>query len=93
MLMITAFSTAIFQKLGKNLSFYPVPKISNPSSVRDLRPINLLPVISKILEGAVYNQLFEYLTIHKILPLFNNLDYANKITIFFVLCITDLLFL
>lgn len=45
-----------------------VPKISNPTSVSDLRPISLLPALSKILEKIVYLQAVTYFNDSGVLP-------------------------
>nr|CAI5861793.1 unnamed protein product [Callosobruchus analis] len=58
-----------FPDQWKTALVIPKPKCSNPASFNDLRPISLLPVLSKLLERAVHMQLFEYLTRTKILPL------------------------
>lgn len=61
--------TSSFPDLWKIAIVRPIPKVSNPTSVRDLRPISLLPCLSKILERVVSNQLTLYLEHHGILPL------------------------
>lgn len=39
----------------------PIPKVKNPSAARDYRPIALLPVLSKVLERMVCDQMLAYL--------------------------------
>lgn len=46
----------------------PLPKISNPTSLKDIRPISKLPVLSKILEKLVYSQVLNHLTKHNLIP-------------------------
>nr|CAI5840107.1 unnamed protein product [Callosobruchus analis] len=46
----------------------PLPKVHNPKSLNDLRPISLLPVLSKVLERIVYLQICDYLNRHNIIP-------------------------
>lgn len=46
----------------------PIPKNNSPNSVSDLRPISLLPVLSKILEKIVYAQIECHLLQNNILP-------------------------
>lgn len=46
----------------------PMPKTTNPSNYNDLRPISILPAISKILERFVACQLREHLETFSILP-------------------------
>lgn len=46
----------------------PLPKGQNPTQLKDLRPISILPFLSKILEKAVYSQLSRYVEDNNILP-------------------------
>lgn len=46
----------------------PIPKIPDPKEMKDLRPISILPVLSKILERVMCEQLRTYLDQHHILP-------------------------
>lgn len=45
----------------------PIPKVSSPTELKDLRPISLLPVLGKVLEKIVYNQMNDYLNKNKII--------------------------
>lgn len=45
----------------------PIPKVSNPKKPEQCRPINLLPVIEKIIEILVCEQLYDYFNKNKIL--------------------------
>ena len=47
---------------------HPIPKGNNPTGVGDLRPITILPVMSKILERIVFEQLRVHLEAYNILP-------------------------
>lgn len=38
----------------------PMPKVSNPQLLSDLRPISILPALSKILEKIIYAQIYNY---------------------------------
>ena len=51
----------------KKAKVVPIPKNKNPTDVGDLRPISLLPIIGKILERLVYNQLSKYLECYNLL--------------------------
>ena len=51
----------------KKAKVVPIPKNKNPTDVGDLRPISLLPIIGKILERLVYNQLSKYLECNNLL--------------------------
>lgn len=46
----------------------PLPKTCNPTELKDLRPISILPCMSKILEKVVCSQLTNYLEYNNILP-------------------------
>ena len=56
-----------FPKSWKTAKITPIPKIKNPSSVSDLRPISLLPITGKILEKFVHKQASSYLEGNKLL--------------------------
>lgn len=45
----------------------PIPKMRDPETLNDLRPINLLPVSLKIAEAALHEQLTVYVTENNIL--------------------------
>lgn len=47
---------------------HPVPKVTVPESFSDLRPVSLLPVVSKILERIVYDQINNHICDLKIIP-------------------------
>lgn len=46
----------------------PIPKCNNPEELKDLRPITILPTLSKVVERVVDQQLREHLSENKILP-------------------------
>lgn len=52
----------------KKALIIPVPKISNPTTYADLRPISILPTLSKILERIIYNQMNDFFNANNILP-------------------------
>ena len=55
-------------KLWKTAIVHPIPKISNIKELKDLRPINLLPVCAKLLEKIVYYQISGHLETFKAFP-------------------------
>lgn len=64
----TSISTSTFPKAWKSATVRPLPKISEPVVMKDLRPISILPCASKILERAVCSQLTEFLEANALLP-------------------------
>lgn len=46
----------------------PLFKGGDPSQPRNYRPVSLLPVVSKVLERLVHEQLSDYLTRHSLIP-------------------------
>lgn len=57
-----------FPQIWKEALVIPLPKTANPSRYDDLRPISLLPILSKILEKIVYSQIINYLNDANLLP-------------------------
>lgn len=50
----------------------PLPKKGNVNSVKDLRPISILPCLSKVLEKVVHAQVSKYIEINNILPVYQS---------------------
>ena len=48
--------TGYFPRVCRTAIVCPIPKVSKPLVLNDLRPISLLSVLSKVLERAVYKQ-------------------------------------
>nr|CAI5862446.1 unnamed protein product [Callosobruchus analis] len=78
-----------FPKQWKTALVIPKPKCSHPKSLNDLRPISLLPLISKLLERAVHMQLFEYLDNNSILPVHQSGFQKNHSTTTSLAYLTD----
>ena len=53
--------TSIYPDSWKIGMVVPIPKVPNPSSVTDLRPITLLPIPGKLVERLIHNRLYPYL--------------------------------
>lgn len=70
-LVNTCLQTGVLPAILKCSTVIPVPKISKPVKPEDLRPINLLPVVDKIIEILVHEHLTDYLSKQNIL-------YANQ---------------
>lgn len=63
-----SISTSVFPDAWKVALVTPLPKTNNVTSFKDLRPISILPCLSKILERVVYMQLSAFLETNKVLP-------------------------
>lgn len=63
-----SLTTGIIPKIWKYALVLPIPKIAKPSEFKDLRPINILPILSKLLEKIVADQLKIYINTFNILP-------------------------
>lgn len=63
-----SIQSGIFPEAWKVAKVRPLPKINNPVDLKDLRPISILPFMSKIIEKVVSMQLTEYLQVNDILP-------------------------
>lgn len=59
---------SVFPCCWKRARVIPLPKVNNPKSFKDLRPISILPVISKLLERAVASQLYRHLNRYGVIP-------------------------
>lgn len=57
-----------FPSAWKQALVQPIPKKSMPEEFKDLRPINILPVLSKVLEKEVDSQLRAHVTKYNLLP-------------------------
>ena len=57
-----------FPAKWKNALIRPLPKINDPKLLSDLRPISLLPVLSKMLKKVVQQQITTFLSANMLLP-------------------------
>lgn len=55
----------------KLVNTIPLAKIFNLLELNNLRSINLLPVLSNVLEIAMYNQIYDYVFSNNAIPFFN----------------------
>lgn len=60
--------TCTFPEPWKTAIVRPLPKNANPLTFQDLRPISILPCLSKVMERVVYLQVIDYLETNNILP-------------------------
>ena len=56
-----------FPSEWKKANVVPVHKKSDKQSLKNYRPISLLPIFGKIFERIIYNNIFEYLTTNKLI--------------------------
>lgn len=64
----TSLTSHVFPTAWKTAKVTPIPKTADPQHFRDLRPISLLPCLSKVLEKVVHEQVISYLEENNILP-------------------------
>lgn len=57
-----------FPDKWKNALVIPIPKISEPTDFKHLRPISILPVFSKLFEKIINAQLRQHIMLYDILP-------------------------
>ena len=62
-----SLKTGIFPEDWKHGTVIPIPKVANPQTVNDLRPITLLPLPGKIMERLTHYKLYPYLEENNIL--------------------------
>jgi len=56
-----------FPDLWKSVVVTPIQKTKESTELSNFRPISVLPVLSKVLEKVVYDQLLSYLLKHNLL--------------------------
>lgn len=59
---------SVFPEIWKKSQIIPLPKVNNPSEYKDLRPISILPTLSKVIEKIMNNQIKHHLHNYNILP-------------------------
>ncbi|XP_054286102.1 uncharacterized protein LOC129002380 [Macrosteles quadrilineatus] len=67
-LLNVSLATGVFPDNWKEAILIPLAKVGAPSSLADLRPISVLPALSKVLETIVVSQLVEFLELETIIP-------------------------
>ena len=66
-LLNSSLEQGIFPDVLKMSTVIPIQKKENAVNASDLRPINTLPIIEKILEKVVYAQLLEFIVKNNII--------------------------
>ena len=67
-LVNVCIETNTFPNLWKNSFLLPIPKVPSPSELKDLRPISILPTLSKVIERILDRQTRIYVERYGILP-------------------------
>ena len=67
-LINVCLETSYFPNTWKTSHVQPIPKVNVPETFSDLRPISLLPVLSKIMERIIYKQMLIYVNTQNLLP-------------------------
>ncbi|KAJ8735050.1 hypothetical protein PYW08_014300 [Mythimna loreyi] len=73
----------------KQAHIIPLPKIPNPASLTDFRPISILPFLSKVLEHIVHQQLSRFLSSNDLLSPFQSGFRPGHSTVTALLKVTD----
>lgn len=63
----SSLTSGCYPEIWKNAHIVPLPKKSNPTAFSQLRPISILPYLSKILERVVHQQFSLFLIKHNLL--------------------------
>lgn len=59
---------SLFPSSWKVAMVVPLPKVNHPKEISDLRPISLLPTMSKVYEKMIYLQITEYFNTNNLFP-------------------------
>lgn len=67
-----SIETNTFPEQWKAALVRPIPKNTSPNELKDLRPISILPILSKVLEKVVLSQVVDHLDKNSIIPKFQS---------------------
>jgi hypothetical protein len=88
-LVNTSLLTSSFPDAWKQAIVRPLPKVTNPTQLKDLRPVSLLPCLSKVIEKVVCLQVTEYIEKNNILPDVQSGFRKGRSTVTALLDVTD----
>ncbi|KAI5708382.1 hypothetical protein M8J77_021503 [Diaphorina citri] len=84
-----SISSNTFPSIWKRALIRPIPKVKNPTSASDYRPISLLCSLSKVLERLVHNQVMSHIGQHNLLNPFQSGFRSGHSTCSALLKVTD----
>lgn len=84
-----SLSTGSFPTLWKDSFIIPIPKKPSPSDFSHLRPISILPFISKVLERTIHRQFTDYLNKNSLFDRFQSGFRSSHSTSTALIKITD----
>ena len=62
-----SLATSVFPSEWKNAKVVPIFKSGSKSSVENYRPISVFSIVSKIIERAVHDQVYSYMSVNNFL--------------------------
>jgi hypothetical protein len=66
-LLNSGLTKSIFPDAWKIAVVTPIAKVNTPATVNDFRPISILPILSKVFERIIHNQINSYVAKHNLL--------------------------
>lgn len=63
-----SIATNTYPEVWKRALVRPIPKSNSLEELKDLRPISILPALSKVLERVVFNQIEKFINSENIIP-------------------------
>lgn len=68
----TTLTQSVFPSLWKLANITPLPKVSSPKLMEDFRPISILPILSKVLEVIMKDQMNDFIDSNNLLSPFQS---------------------
>lgn len=88
-IMNLSLLSSSFPSTWKSAFIVPLPKVPNPSSLSQFRPISILPFLSKVLERLVFEQFSNFLSTHHLLNEFQSGFRTGHSTVTALIKVTD----
>lgn len=80
---------SIYPKAWKSARVQPIPKVTNPTTINEYRPISILPYLSKVFERVLNDQINQYLSENNLLSPHQSGFRENRSTTTTLLYITE----